>query len=38
MMRIIVEGADGTGKTTLVKHLAERYNSIWRIQKETHIE
>ena len=25
-MRIIVEGADGTGKTTLVKHLAERYN------------
>jgi thymidylate kinase len=25
-MRIIVEGADGTGKTTLVKELAKKYN------------
>lgn len=25
-MRIIIEGADGTGKTTLAKQLAEKYN------------
>lgn len=25
-MRIIVEGADGTGKTTVVNHLAKKYN------------